>query len=793
MNADLFDWLPPPDAPPDVLAAAYARAVDGGVPIVGSAAKRQGPSVIPVLVIDTSARPELSRFLAAVARRGGLGDAPEEQSATSLHLIAPPDRSPIVVVAVTPPDVAPEGGFWCVLDLANGVQAAAATIAVRERFVAISDSEPDAAGNLPALLMLVEGSLEATPAELVRRALPALAPPGPATVIPGAVARVIAEADRDTIPHRVVYAESARGRVVVYVNQPADRARRPADRVYLWSTQTSGTLEHARLSKGWQAISLQTLRYRGPGRAVVVTETVVAWAPSSSPWEALVDAAGRSRQPMLLGIRLNAYFLAQTAGLDEASRHAWLPMLDTLITALPRLSAYADLEQRDDRAFLVGLAGAARGLWHDHRAETAQQILSGMSRVVFKALVALAASWRWSGPPPTAHAANPDLGLPQMVAAAFRQHLVLYGPDVPPPPPLVRAWLDDDFEGVWQSWGAPSAPIGGEALAVLRDAVTEALEAIDPAPVLAGTFAPRLPWRVPALRELAVEALWVHARGDGWRWVRLVPEGGRGGIVLPWRPGLTPPPVWSLALRARARAEIHLYLLGWERDMRREGPERVLFRAREERLSAQPQRAAQPDQAAGTAPRRGRRAAIQAPRGRTEVVRLGETAIAGEYVHPGDRAAIERRVADLHRVRQHIVSYIRPRRASAGQIARWQRLTRLERRYYFKQADLGPNETPRGLREGPDGRLMLGYQRGKADSRRAPAPVVAQGALNVAMAIRLMDEAEAEAARAAADLAAAAQDAPSGAAGDAATGPGSAAQGGFLRAFDAQIAADIAD
>ncbi|KPV49220.1 hypothetical protein SE17_33860, partial [Kouleothrix aurantiaca] len=126
------------------------------------------------------------------------------------------------------------------------------------------------------------------------------------------------------------------------------------------------------------------------------------------------------------------------------------------------------------------------------------------------------------------------------------------------------------------------------------------------------------------------------------------------------------------------------------------------------------------------------------------------------------------------------------------QIARWQRLTRLERRYYFKQADLGPNETPRGLREGPDGRLMLGYQRGKADSRRAPAPVVAQGALNVAMAIRLMDEAEAEAARAAADLAAA-QDAPSGAAGDAATGPGSAAQSGFLRAFDAHEPADIAD
>lgn len=793
MNAALFDWLPPPDAPPDALAAAYARAVDGSVPIVGSAAKRQGSVVIPVLVIDTSARPELSRFLAAVARRGGLGDAPEEQSRTSLHLIAPHGRSPIVVVAVTPPDVAPALGFWCVLDLANGVHAAAATIAARERFVAVSDSEPDATGNLPALLMLVEGCLEATPADLLQRALPALAPPAPTTVIPGAVARVIAEADLNTIPRRVVYAESARGRVVVYVNQAGDGARRPADRAYMWSTQTSGTLEHARLNKRWQAISLQTLHYRGPGRAVVITETVLAWAPTSSPWDALVDAASHSRQPMLLGIRLNAYFLAQTAGLDEVSRHAWLPMLDALIMALPRLSAYAELAQRDDRAFLVGLAGAARGLWQNHRAEAAQQVLSGMSSAVFKALVALAASWRWSGPPPTAHEANPDLGLPQMVAAMFRQHLILYGPDMPPPPPIVQDWLDDDFAGVWRSWGGPSAPIGDEALTVLRDAVTEALEAIDPAPVLVGTFAPRLPWRVPALRELGIEALWVHARADGWRWVRLVPAGGRGGVVLPWRPGLTPPLVWSLALRARARAQIHIYFLGWERDMRREGSERVLFRAREERLFAvRSQPAARPDRGISPATRRDRRATIHAPRGRIEVVRLGETAIVGDYVHPGDRAAIERRVADLHRVRQHIVRYTRLRQASAVQIARWQRLTRLERRYYFKQADLGPNETPRGLCEGPDGRLVLGYQRGKADSRRAPAPVVAQGALNVAMAIRLMDEAEAEAARAAADLTAA-QDAPDGVAPPAVPQARNDDFTAFARAFDGCASSDIAE
>jgi len=255
---------------------------------------------------------------------------------------------------------------------------------------------------------------------------------------------------------------------------------------------------------------------------------------------------------------------------------------------------------------------------------------------------------------------------------------------------------------------------------------------------------PDVPPDYHALRALGAAEVWIDALpADGCGWVRLVPADGQGGLVVPYALNPEPPGCWRLVLRWDAALELHLLILGVLRDFNPAGADRVLVRVTSEEPAAD---RPVPGADRNTKPRQRGRATATLPRATTQIIRLGTKPrppqLRGQYVTDEEREEIARQVADLHGVRAHFYHFVteKPRQARPAVRELWAQLSDAEKLLHFHTIELPANATVRGLARLPDGRWSFRYQRGQYDPERAPRRIVAQGALLVAGALKLIRE-----------------------------------------------------
>lgn len=745
--SDTLDWLPPRTAPAEQLNTAHAHALAAAVPLInGTWTARSNAGVVPALLLNLDPRPDVRGWLSRTTRRA------DTTAIAELYLLDAPAGA-LMLLLVQADDLPV---FWCAFNLAADNERAMVAVLLRERRVGLSDGPLDRGGNGIGGLVPIE-QITLPGGGRLRALMPETMPgnDSPAVTIPPLVARAITVPDVQP-PARVAFVETPRVRLVAYATPrlmgvaqsflagdgTADNKTRPT--YHTISSEARGSMEESRLGSGWRCVRMVNLRHIGIGAATITTEIIVAYRGEPRQcWSTLAEALRTAKRSIPPTTLIYAWFLARTAALNDTDRLGWLPVCEALMAALPDLPGSLGFDQLTPLV-TIGLAARAAGVWSDPKAAKAaarQALAAGEEQQ--RAIALVTAAGRWDSPPPTPHPSNADLHIAQIAAIAAWQHLARSSDEFPLSP-AARTWIGDPLRYVWRSWPehASTAPTA-EARRIAREAAASLRREVDPKWI--GGFGTNVPASYTALRALGVAEVWLDAAPDiAVGWVRLVPHDGRGGLVIPWVPAVEPPACWRLVLRWDAALELNLLLLAVLRDVCREGVDRVLVRA--------PHEAADHplDLQSGQGPQqrqRGRRT-VELPRGRTQVIRPGATPrppqIRGQYVADEERQEIDRQVAELHGVRAHFMHF-QPesnRQARAEVRALWAQLSDAEKLLHFRTTELPANATVRGLKKLDDGRWSFRYQRGQYDPERAPRRIVAQGALLVAGALKLIREAQ---------------------------------------------------
>ncbi len=444
----------------------------------------------------------------------------------------------------------------------------------------------------------------------------------------------------------------------------------------------------------------------------------------------------------------------------EGIRGAFLGALDVLepvLGTIPRrLSPLAALEQLSSwgQALWTDRAGWAAVWMRDHPPQDDERDVIYYGRSLLQSLAVLAC---WGQQPPvahpqTTHAARNALAL---TLTRWRRCLLRNDPLTPPLSGRARWLLRSDMAPIWEPWrwmhdgtigkADDELVLDSLASATLQAAASELCRELEHAirtrgDAVLGRYMLRLPDGFAPLTERGVTQVIVDAGDQGWRWIRIACTDDADGLVLPWRRGEAPPPIWQHTLPETARWSLHLVLTAWERDMAVTGAERVLFVAAGSRSAMVPPTAAPPPRPKGRAP-----SPLMVPRTPTSRIRLvpePPDVQQAEYGQPEDRAAVDRRAAMQHLVRAHSIQYRSPvrRKASDRIRAMIARLPLEDRLALIDGPELPPSGmTVRGLVEGPDGTITRAYVRGSIE----PEPretvalrglVVARLALSAALA-----------------------------------------------------------
>lgn len=743
--SDTLNWLPPRTSPAEQLNAAYTHALTAAAPLInGSWNARSSAGPVPALLLNLETRPDVRNWLSRTMRQA------DTTAIAELYLLEASSGA-LMLLLVQANDLPI---FWCAFNLAADNERAMVAVLLRERRVGLSDGPTDRGGNGIGGLVPIE-QITLPGGGRMRALMPETMPgnDGPTVTIPPLVARAITVPDAQP-PARVAFVETPRVRLVAYAtprlmgmaqdflagDSTADSRTRPT--YHTISSEARGSMEESRLGSGWRCVRMVYLQHTGIGAATITTEIVVAYRGEPKQcWSTLAEALRTAKRTIPPTTLIYAWFLARTAALDNTDRLGWLPVCEALILALPNLPGSPGFENLTP-LITIELAAKAANVWNDPNAAkaAARQALASNEEQQ-RAVALVAAAGRWDSPRPTPHPSNADLHIAKIAAIAAWQHLAR-STDEFPLSPAARTWIGDPLQHVWRSWPEHSpTPPTPEARRIAREAAS-ALRADIGNVEWIGSFGIDVPTGYTTLRALGVAEVWLDAApGIAVGWARLVPQDGRGGLVVPWGLGEEPPGCWRLVLRWDAALELNLLLLAALRDVCVEGIDRVLVRAPLDEAADHPL-----DAGRGPQQRQRGRRTVELPRGRTQVIRPGAIPRApqdrGQYVTEEERQEIERQIAELHGVRAHFMYFQEAsnRQARAEVRALWSQLSDAEKLLHFRTTELPANATVRGLKKLDDGRWSFRYQRGQYDAERAPQRIVAQGALLAAGALKLIRE-----------------------------------------------------